>query len=362
MTTYEKNIAAIKELYPGLHQWIIDQPDVDFLKPDGPDQLYVTAGSVNAPMYDVNDPMADIKEVDNMPLHKENVTFILGVGLGHTLNRICEKMEDGHHVVAIEPVGHMMRLCLGRYDLSKYIEKRQLFFAPGKGEVDMLIGQFETFKSVEDWLVLVDKSTRLRSEYNKIIDYTIELLNQVQCNTGTVVSSGAKIADNDIATLPWVIRHRGAAELAGLFAGKPAVCVSTGPSLERNIHLLKDVQDKIIIIAVAQALRPLLAYDIRPDFICTVDFGIVNASHFEGLYDESIPLVTINKTYAPLLKAYKGPKFISAGTYAEGSTHSVLNEMGELPQGGSVAHMVFGLAAVLGCNPIILIGQNLALE
>lgn len=359
-SNYEKNAAALREVCPELLKWIEEQPDQDWLSQDG-DQLHVSVGAVSHPMYDPVEPLKELSNIDSLPLHKENVSVFIGLGLGHTINRTCSKMEKGHIVVVIEPVGHMYRLAFNKYDFSEHIRSHALMFAPGRAEVDMLMGHLEAMKVVEDWLVFVDRTCSMRHEYFKLSEYAMEMLNQVQCNTGTVTSAGAKIADNDVATLPWVIRHRGVAELVSMFQGKPAICVSTGPSLARNIHLLRDVQDKAVIIAVGQALRPLLAYDIRPDFICTVDFGDVNMTHYAGLCDEDVPLVTINKTYAPLLKAYRGPKFISAGAHSVETTHTVLKDMGELPQGGSVAHMVFGLAANLGCDPIVFIGQDLAL-
>ena len=362
MTTelYEKNMAVVAETYPDFHKWILDQKDQDWIIADG-NQLHVSVGAVSRPVYDVDDPLKELSAIDTLPLHKENVSVFIGLGLGHTVARACEKMEKGHHVVIIEPVGQMYRLAFERYDFSEHIKSHTLLFAPGKAEVDMVTGYLEAAKVVTDWLVFMDSTCARRREYTVIGEHAMDILNQIQCNTGTVMSAGGKIADNDVATLPYVIRHRGVAELTNLFAGKPAVCVCTGPSLARNIHLLRAVQDKVVIIAVGQALRPLLAYDIRPDFICTVDFGDVNMTHYAGLCDETVPLVTINKTYAPLLTAYRGPKFISAGAYSVETTHSLLKDMGELPQGGSVAHMAFGLAANLGCSPIMIIGQDLAL-
>lgn len=358
-------MTAIKEIYPELHDWIIAQPDNDWIRRDGEDQLYVSTGTALLPMYPPDDPLHGLKDFDVMNRwHKENVSVFIGIGLGHSLNRVVSQMEKGHHIVVIEPVGQIYRIAFDRYDFSEYIKNHTLFFAPTKDDADMIFGQLESFKVVEDWAIFIELITRTRQEYWKLADYIMEVLNQIQCNIGTVISAGAKIADNDIATLPYVIRHRGVSELINLFKDKPAICVSTGPSLERNIHLLKDIQDKVIIVAVGQALRPLLAYDIRPDFICTVDFGDVNMTHFAGLCDETVPLVTINKTYAPLLKAYKGSKFISAGVSPKfkDTAHKALADMGELAQGGSVAHMAFGLAAAMGCNPIMFIGQDLALS
>ncbi|MBW2993168.1 DUF115 domain-containing protein [Candidatus Woesearchaeota archaeon] len=178
------------------------------------------------------------------------------------------------------------------------------------------------------------------------------------------MSAGLKLAENDINNLPYVIQHKGVNELKNIYKGKPAVLVSTGPSLTKNIHHLQQYKDKTIIIAVAQALRILLAYDIKPDFICTVDFGEVNLDHLKGLMDIDVPLVCLNRTYAPLIQQWQGPKFIVA-TPVPGFEHTavgVLKDKGTIEQGGSVAHMCLGLALHIGCDPIMMIGQDLALS
>ena len=359
---YEKNMVAIRESQPPLAKWIEDAEIVDWVKQEG-NQLKVMEQGRFIDMYDA-DPFSNLEElVKQAKGDKERVTVVIGLGLGHAVNAILGKMEKGHHVIVVEPVGHIVRLMLGMYDVSEHIESHSLIIAPGRNEVDYIFSLMESIKVVEDWNVLVEKVTRARPEYWKLTNYCIEALNQVQCNTGTVMSAGAKIADNDIATLPYVIRHSGVNDLKDLFKGKPAVMVGTGPSLSRNIHLLKDAQDKVVIVAVAQALRPLLAYGIRPDFICTVDFGEVNMTHLAGLLDETVPLVTINKAYAPMLKAYRGPKFISASInpgYDE-TAHGILKSKGELAQGGSVAHMAYSLCHHMGCSPVMFVGMNLAL-
>ena len=105
--------------------------------------------------------------------------------------------------------------------------------------------------------------------------------------TGTVIGAGKEIAKNDIETFPYVVRHRGIAELQNLYKDKPAILVNTGPSLQKNIHLLmnKEVREKCIIISIAQALRILLAYGIEPNFIkqLTTELSIKSILNIFGI-------------------------------------------------------------------------------
>lgn len=365
-----KNLSALKKHVPGLYKWIKDQPDVDWVKEikskNGMNNFLVKEGSQLKPAYNMeNSEEAALKEAEKATLFKETVTIILGFGQGYLAKALLNKKEKDHKILVIEPCGHIIRLALKNKDFAKAILTGDLIIvAPGKNEVAYVLNTLSNQYVVSGWFVKINEYTKFRpQEYAELLSFTKECLNSILCNTGTIAgTAGAKIADNDIACLPYVIKHRGVIELTNLFKNKPAILVSTGPSLSKNIHHLIDLKDKAVIIAVGQALRVLLAYGIRPDFICTVDFGEVNIGHFKGLMDCGVPLVTINRTYAPLLKEWQGPKFI-AGTPVPGHEHTaagILTKKGFMESGGSVAHLCFGLAQLLGCNPIIFTGQDLA--
>lgn len=366
---YNRNLNAIKKVSEQLANWIDKGEKISWVdtiqNTDGSLNLLIRSGSKIEATYDQEPKKEAAKVAKQTQLNKEDCTLIIGAGLGYLSNALLHKMEKGHHIVIIEPIPYLLKLMLSNFDYAKYIENGLLFFAcVSKEDINFTISILDSSFVIQNWFILIEKYAKLREEYNLYISYTIDLINQYRCNTGTVMGAGAQIADNDIVSLPYVIRHRGINEIKGLFKDKPAILVSTGPSLVRNIHLLKDIQDKVIIIAVGQALRILLAYDIRPDFICTVDFGETNLGHYKGLLDSDIPLVCLNRTYAPLLKQYKGPKFIISTPVPgyENTVAGLLENKGCLEQGGSVAHTCYSLAYHLGCDPIVLIGQDLSLS
>ena len=51
----------------------------------------------------------------------------------------------------------------------------------------------------------------------------------------------------------------------------PAVLVSAGPSLDKNINQLKEIRENVFIMAVDTALNSILTHDIIPDMAITVD-------------------------------------------------------------------------------------------
>lgn len=361
-----KNLKALKKVNQDFHNWIIndtDNPDwFEVIK----ENILVKEGAKRIHMYSLDDPHKEAaKMIEGMDLYKQDVSIVIGIGLGFLLNQLKLKKEKEHRIVIIEPTPKFIKLAFSNYDFSEEIEnKTMIFIKPERDWIIEVLATFESFMVVNKWYLTIEHYARTRIEYMKLTNIVSELINQFNCNIGTVMNAGAVIADNDIISLPYTIKHRGVAEIKDLFKGKPCVTVSTGPSLQKNIHVLKENQDRVIIVAVGQALRILLAYDIRPDFICTVDFGETNMVHYEGLLDSDVPLVALNRTYAPLLKKYKGPKFIVAtpNPGLENKAVGILSEKGALDQGGSVAHLCLSFAQHLGCDPVIMIGQDLALS
>ncbi|MCK4824959.1 motility associated factor glycosyltransferase family protein, partial [bacterium] len=370
MELYKKNIEALKEVNPDLAKYIDNckKPDwISDVKSENKSLNFVVKdGSKQTTGHDPKNPEKEVLGlIKKVKYYKDNSAVIVGMGYGYLPIAILKKAENSHKLIVVEPEPYFVKKSFELHDFSKYLLNNDFFIAtPTKLEVDIIVNMINSAKVVSNWMVMISSYIALKKDvYHEISEHTAKMLNQLHCNTGTVSGAGKQIAQNDIESLPFIIKHRGVKDLYGLYKGKPAVIVSTGPSSWKNIYQLKEIQDKVIIICVAQALRMLLAYGIKPDFACTVDFGEVNESHFDGIMDCGIPLVALNRTYAPILQKYEGQKFIVGTVPADGfenSSSAVIQRKGSLEQGGSVAHLALGLAYALGCDNIALTGQDLS--
>ena len=78
--------------------------------------------------------------------------------------------------------------------------------------------------------MIIDPYTlHLPEIYSETVNTVKDQVNQIQCNVGTVMGAGPEIAENDIKNLPYVFAQNGVNDLKGIFSGKPAIIVSTGP-------------------------------------------------------------------------------------------------------------------------------------
>lgn len=148
--------------------------------------------------------------------------------------------------------------------------------------------------------------------------------------------------------------------LENKFLHRPGIVVSAGPSLNENILYLKGIQDKAVIICVDAVLDLLLKNNIYPHFVTCLERVIHTQYFFNQEENENLPgLITVPIIHPKSLAKYKGNKFILPSV---GITLSLL--MGEKTKqykvGLSPASMAYKALEILGCNPIILLGQDLA--
>ena len=141
----------------------------------------------------------------------------------------------------------------------------------------------------------------------------------------------------------------------------PAIVVSAGPSLDKNIRELKNAKNKAYLIVVDTALKAVLRAGIKPDVAVTVD------PHkplvlFEDERISELPMVVCNSSNTKVLKRHKGKKiyFGDSESYSQSICKKYNKSLSPLESGGSVANNAFSLAKFLGFETIILIGQDLA--
>jgi hypothetical protein len=181
----------------------------------------------------------------------------------------------------------------------------------------------------------------------------------------TGIARGGEWADAFIRNIPIVLRTPGVIRLKNLFQERPAIVVSAGPSIEKNLHLLVRAKGRAIIIAVDVVVPTLLPAGIIPDFIVALE---ANRKLYRAFENNPLlrfcPLVcTPEVDYETMTSLYPGPVFLNPVIQ-----HPVLkwfhnsweNKGFIAGRGGSVSHMAFTVAEYMGASVIALIGQDLS--
>ncbi|RTE07908.1 motility associated factor glycosyltransferase family protein [Paenibacillus whitsoniae] len=153
-----------------------------------------------------------------------------------------------------------------------------------------------------------------------------------------------------------------------VFEGKPVIIVAAGPSLNEEIENLRYIKESksAYIFAVGSAISSLLHNGIIPDGACTYDPHFHNVNVIKKVIEEkieSIPLIYGSTVGAGTLKDYPGP-MLSFFTDKDPVADILLRRpdgtaFEKLEDAPSIAVVALQLFYRLGCNPIIMVGQNL---
>jgi len=169
---------------------------------------------------------------------------------------------------------------------------------------------------------------------------------------------------NTVTNWPHILTSPGIDTLKNVYAGKTAIVVSAGPSLDKNISLLKIAQKNALLLVVGTALKPLLEKGIEPDFIFAVDPASSAFNCFKGLViPKQCRLVFDPGTCPQIVESFPGPKFSFDSNLELSRWLAGINQSkGSLGDMFSVAHTAYFFAHYLGCDPVLLVGQDLCFQ
>ncbi|EPU7274521.1 motility associated factor glycosyltransferase family protein [Campylobacter upsaliensis] len=148
---------------------------------------------------------------------------------------------------------------------------------------------------------------------------------------------------------------------------KSCVIVSTGPSLSKQLPLLKEVQERVVIFAADSAYPILMQNDIVPDYVCMVertDFTAEFFKHDFGNKDDKTTFLLASLVHPNAIEYLekRGRNYILIPKHLNFAQYVDLKAFGLLPSAVSVAHMALALALELEFKELVFIGQDLAYD
>ncbi|AOH49565.1 motility accessory factor [Campylobacter coli] len=170
-----------------------------------------------------------------------------------------------------------------------------------------------------------------------------------------------------VYNLPQMITHPSYKELLSKRKNlsDTAIIVSTGPSLTKQLPLLKKYASKATIFCADSSYPILAKHGIKPDYVLSLERIPLTSEFFNNDFGE------FDKDILFVLKSYVHPhttkylqknnrNFMLVSTYASFINYLKLDDFGYFNMGFSVANMNFLLAIHLKHKNIVLIGQDLA--
>lgn len=283
---------------------------------------------------------------------------VFGAGLGYHLKALRER---------------------GARDFLVYEPDRQVFELASKTNGSPAGNDRQTCTSIEDLrdrfrssypqakhtrLVALPSYARIfSSEYSDIQDRIHAYARELRADAFTYVSAGAKWLLLTIDNMPLMMSQPSIVPLRKLAGGWPAVVVSPGPSLEKNIDQLAEQQDHFLVICPSQTLRALWQAGIRPDLVVVADSQRLDY-HFDDIplefYSNLVLAAKCHPRVCALPAARRFFYHLNSNALAR-EFFSFRGEEGcEVVSGHSVSNICFSLGVFMDADPIVLMGQDLA--
>lgn len=161
------------------------------------------------------------------------------------------------------------------------------------------------------------------------------------------------------ANFKHVLRIPNVTGLAGRYRGVPALIVAAGPSLDASLpHLAGQKLDHMLTLCAASALGPLARAGIFPELAVALE-AKDESRQFAGADPGRTLLAAASASHPNHFRLWPGQRaiFHLSPWVAEAAGAGPA-----LPTGGHATSAAFALAVLMGCDPIVLVGQDLAFD
>ncbi|ELZ9004054.1 motility associated factor glycosyltransferase family protein, partial [Campylobacter coli] len=168
-----------------------------------------------------------------------------------------------------------------------------------------------------------------------------------------------------VYNLPQMITHPSYEELLSKRKGisDTAIIVSTGPSLTKQLPLLKKYASKATIFCADSSYPILAKHGIKPDYVCMLERTEITAEFFNhdfGEFDKDIVFICAGVVHPKAIEYLKGRNLVITQKVLAFPYYINLKNFCYAAVGFSVAHMAYEFATHLSHKNIIFIGQDLA--
>ncbi len=292
--------------------------------------------------------------------------IVFGLGMGYHVQALLKQVDKKTRICVIEPSARIFKALISSRKLSELFDERVVLFV--SDDADYLSTQlFNVFRSS-----LMEKVefaeypaySRFYGEFCKSIQQKFtEIIRILLVNISTIEHFKHLWILNNFINLIHINGAGNCKSLEGRFKNIPCVIVSAGPSLDKNVKLLNSIKNKALILAGGSAIGILNRNRIKPHFMVAMDGAPEEKDIFEGVDFSEISMIYLNRLYYQIVEVYKEKKFMlldNDDVLSKLFCREFSLDYSEVSPEQTVAGINLAIAVMLGCNPIVFVGQDLA--
>ncbi|EDP0197382.1 DUF115 domain-containing protein [Campylobacter jejuni] len=298
--------------------------------------------------------------------------FICIYGIGNAL-LIKNLAKHYKHLFVFESEIELFILALSTIDLSEELKvyKVVLFDCVAK-DLEIQIAMIFDQQSILEYLSLYEMFISSHY-YLKYYEVSILFVNELCIKSAAVAIRNADITcflpllthgqflQNIPSMLESIPFQRILSERKNKFEN--AIVVSAGPSLAKQLPLLKAYQDKAVIFCADGALSMLEKEGIIPDYVTNLDFTDLAMKFFQNKENLKQSIIALEcATHPNVARSLKAENCMIILRNKALYQRFNLSDFGYIDTGTHVSHFSYTLALALGFKNIIMIGQDLAFD
>lgn len=358
------NLAALERIRPDLAELARAEPGPDFERIDGSDGPNLRERATGAAWYPEGLPAAAAQWSERRDFGRARLATLFGLGLGHELVA-AHAARPRRQLIVIEPNLDVFRHALRSTDMAAALSAPNLDLLVGEDLVALRTKLMTGFQHAR--YLFFARSMSLvfpAGNFESSRDYFRSAMSIYR--QAAVI--GLNLSGNDPAdtllglenlqqNLDLVARRPSIRALTDQLRGRPALVASAGPSLVHSLPLLRELAGQIPIFCPDTSVRILLEAGVRPHVATSRERVEVTIEHFRGVDSDGVALACCPVLKPEIFRHHQGPVgFI----YRSIDHHRWLAPEGDpLDLDGSAGNFAYRIAALAGCDPIILVGQDL---
>ncbi len=346
-----KNLSLLKNLDTSLYESI--EP--------------LSGSSIKKQIHSNYDPIAEARRyLDTLNVDASTNFIVLGLGLGYHVLDIIQRTSNRVNILIFEKDPELFALAIRKIDFTTILKHPgvKLFVNTNPDTIDKLLEPVKIDFTLNEFCLvqqkpLVDGNLEY---YGNLLDKIDKYFIESRINLKTQTHHSKLYYKNIFSNLDNYLESPGINLLEDALSGIPVIICSAGPSLDKNIQLLKSARQRFFLIAVATALKPLLHNGIQPDIVFSIDPDALTINSFDLSIDTRDYWLIFNPAVPSIIpRIFPGRRLVfESEIYLAKWFKKYTEEKGGLGKVFSVAHSAAQFAQFSGCSQIILVGQDLS--
>ena len=372
MDTLHTNLEALRTINPDLAERLSEITSnqlYEVYADKDPANINLIDTRDNTPLYRSIPSDETIKKIEELASYQQHpYLYFFGLGNGIVYKLLLQN-ENHRRIVVIEPEMEIIYIAFNLIDFSQELLSGRLVILHAdemsySRAYSLLNNDAKIFAKVYDLFIVAPYYEKYHEAMVEISSTITRALEHLVYSFGNDVEDSLIGVEHFMANLPKLVRSPKLNEfLEKIKNTDTAVIVSTGPSLMKQLPILKEICDYVTIICIDASFPILSRHGIKPDIVVSMERIALTSTFYKNTPDEfhqDVVFAVSSIAHQELLKSIHGGTLVLISRPFGYKFFLELDEWGYMGRGMSAANLAYEIAALSLFKNIVFIGQDLS--